>query len=154
MQVGIHSGSVMQEQGQASAFEGWWRWPLVPLAAPLGATAGAVAFVLLQWLGMKLHGGMSEDGWFFLYILPVIQSAIFGYLYSTISCAVAPRAKLVTGVVMVTLLGALVVVVLVFGWATSEGRTGDAVQATVQTVAAMVAAIAALVSFREEHGWV
>lgn len=144
----------MQEQGQASAFDGWWRWPLVPFAAFLGAMAGAAAFVIIQWLGMKFHGGMSEDGWFFLYILPVIQSAIFGYLYSVISCAVAPRAKLVTGVVMVTLLGVLTLIVLVTAWSASAGSTGDAVKATIQVLASMVAAIAALVNFREEHGWV
>lgn len=144
----------MQEHGQASALDGWWRWPLVPFAAFLGATAGAVVFVLLQWLGMKLHGGMSEDGWFFMYILPVFQSAVFGYLYSVISCAVAPKAKLVTGVVMVTLLGAFTLFLLVVAWSGNLGSTGEAVKATIQMVVSMVAAVVALVSFREEHGWV
>ena len=39
----------------------WWRWPLLPFAAFIGAILGAFLLTLFQWFGMKMQGGYSED---------------------------------------------------------------------------------------------
>jgi hypothetical protein len=133
------------------ATQTWWRWPLVPFAAILGSILGAAAFLLLQWVAMKVHGGFSEDGWMFKYILPVVQSAVFGYLYAMISCAVAPKGKVITGVVMVTVLFVLFIALLVFAWVRPPLQVGPAVQATISIIAAGIAAVVALLHARDEY---
>lgn len=129
---------------------GWWRWPLVPLAAVLGALAGSLALFFVLWLSMKMRGDFNENGWLYLYIIPLMQAATFGYLYTWISCAVAPRGKFITGVVMVTTLLALHAVALIFVWQRSPD-TGAAIQVTVSGIAIGIACIVGLIHAHEEH---
>ena len=131
---------------------GWWRWPLVPFAAVLGALVGSALFFLFQWGAMKMQGGFREDGWWFLYIMPVMQAAAFGYFYTWISCAVAPRGKFITGVVMVTTLFVFLVLLLLFAWLKPPVQTGPAIQATLGAIATGIACILGLVQARDEHG--
>lgn len=145
-------GAMLDTNSKVSTTIGWWRWPLVPLGAILGAMLGAVAFMLFQWVGMKMHGGFSEDGWMFKYILPVMQSAVFGYLYAMISCAIAPRGKVITGVIMVTLLFAFFAILLFVAWLKPPVDTGAAIQATVSVIASSIAAVVALMQANDEHG--
>ena len=123
----------------------------MPFAAIVGALAGSIAVALFLWFTMKLQGGYSEDGWFYLYIMPIITSAIFGYLYTLISCEMAPRGKLIAGTVMVTILGLFSLVCVVAAWATQNYPTGRAIQGTVGIVATMVAAVMTLVDASSKH---
>lgn len=129
----------------------WWRWPLLPFASFVGATLGATLFTAIQWLGMKMTGGFSEDGWFFLYVLPVISSAAFGWLYAWITCYVAPAGKVIAGVVMVTVLALLSILGLAIAWHWNEYPTIENVRTTLATIAMLVAAIAALVQIHSEQ---
>lgn len=122
----------------------WWRWPLMPVAAVAGAVLGTIAMGLLMWLGMKLQGGYSEDGWYFRYIMPLFTSGLFGYLYAKISYTVAPSGKLIAGVVMVTVLGILTALSAILGWVMPSYSTGQAIQATVASIATMIGAVIAL----------
>ena len=122
----------------------WWRWPLLPFAAVAGALAGSIIAVLFLWFGMKLQGGFSEDGWYFRYVMPVISSAIFGYLFAHISCEMAPRGKVIAGTVMVTILGLFGLLGIVLAWIVPDYPVGQAIQATVGTVATMIAAVVTL----------
>jgi uncharacterized membrane-anchored protein len=121
----------------------------MPFAAFFGAAIGAFLFGLLQWFGMKLHGGFSEDGWMYRYILPVFAAGAFGWLYAWISCAVAPRGKVVAGTVMATILVVLGVVNIALAWLLPRYSVGEATQITVGMVASSVAAVVALV---QAHG--
>ncbi len=130
----------------------WWRWPLIPFVGVVAGTLGAIAFGLFQWIGMKLAGGYSEDGWYFLYILPVITSGIFGYVFVTSTHYVAPRGKFISSVVMTTILGLFLLLSVVLAWGPAHESVGDSVQMTVGCVAALVAAIATLVNLAQAEG--
>lgn len=127
-----------------SGIKGWWRWPLLPFAAVAGGMTGAFLANLFTWFGMKLRGGYSEDGWFYLYVMPVLSSALFGYLYTAIACHMAPRGKLIAGTVMVTALGLFGLLSIVLAWTLPDYGTLKATQATVSIIAMMIAAIVAL----------
>jgi len=89
------------------SWEGWWRWPLIPIASILGAFLGSGAFMLIQWFSMKYSGNFYESGWYFQYIIPLMKDALFGFLVVYCGCSVAPRGKLIVGVVLTTLLASL-----------------------------------------------
>lgn len=129
----------------------WWRWPLLPFATLIGSVLGSALIYMLQWLGMKMSGGYTEDGWMFKYVLPVMQSAVFGYLYARIACYVAPRGKVIAGVVMVTLLLATFAVFLLVAWIRPPVHTGAAIQATIGVIAAGIAAVVGLIQAHEEQ---
>lgn len=129
----------------------WWRWPLVPFAAVFGGTVGAFLFGVVQWLGMKLQGGFSEDGWMYRYIVPFLVSCAFGWLYAYCACAVAPRGKLIAGVVMTTLLFLLGLLSIAIVWLSEKYSLGPAIQITIGTVATLIAAVTALVQVHSEQ---
>ena len=106
----------MYEKEQVNLWEGWWRWPLVPVASIIGAFLGAVVFMLLQFVSMKFSGHYNESGWYFQYILPLMRDGIFGFLAVFCGCMVAPRSKLIVGVVLTTLLGMLFFITVFFSF--------------------------------------
>ncbi len=128
----------------------WWRWVLMPFAAVGGALIGAILFTLVQWFGMKLQGGYSEDGWMFLYVLPLISSVVFGWLYVYISCAVAPSAKAIAGIIMTTILVMISVFFVSVSWLIPSYTLGQSIQQTVGAIASTIAAIATMVSIHSE----
>jgi hypothetical protein len=140
--MGMNDGTISASQ--------WWRWPLMPFAAVIGGALGATLFTGLQWLGMKFQGGFAEDGWMFMYVLPMISTAAFGYLYAYISCTVAPRAKFIAGVAMTAVLGALSAFVLVVFWLNPSYAPGRAIFETVKLVLGMAGAVIALMQLHDE----
>jgi hypothetical protein len=130
---------------------GWWKWPLLPFASIIGAMIGAMLLTLLQWFGMKMQGGFSEDGWYFLYVLPVISSIAFGWLFVLITLNVAPRGKVIAAIVMTTILGVIIVFSLIFIWLNPVEGIGSAIQSTVGSIATMISAIVSIVNYREEY---
>lgn len=130
---------------------GWWRWALLPFASFLGAMAGTFLIGLFQWFGMKMQGGFSTDGWYFMYVMPVISSAVFGWLYVLITLNVAPKGKFITAVVMVTVLVVLGIIGQIFSWANPSNTIGYSTQGTIGTLTTIVSAIMSLVSYRDEY---
>jgi hypothetical protein len=130
----------------------WWRWPLVPFVGLVAGAAAAIAFALFQWLGMKFAGGYSEDGWYFLYILPVITSGIFGYAFVISTHSVAPRGKFISSVVMTTILGLLLLLSVLLAWGPTSQSIGHSIQSTVGSIAALIAAIATLINIAQTEG--
>jgi hypothetical protein len=139
------------EEPERSQPSEWWRWPLLPFAAVLGAVLGAMLFGMVQWFGMKMQGGYSEDGWMYRYVMPVLISGAFGWLYAWIACEVAPRGKVIAGVVMTTILFLLAAGSVMLAWVTSGYGIGDTIQATIGCVVSLVAAIVALIQAHEKH---
>lgn len=139
----------MSYENNISNNSGWWRWPLLPFAAFLGAIVGTSLIGLLQWFGMKMQGGFSTDGWYFIYVMPVISSAIFGWLYVLITLNVAPKGKFVAAIAMVILLGAMAVFGQVFAW--SNYSLSQFIQSTIGTLATVIAAIISLISYKDEY---
>lgn len=97
----------MYKGSNNNLYDGWWRWPLIPVASMVGAFIGAGGFMLIQWVSMKISGRYSESGWYFQYILPFLRDGIFGFLVVFCGCLVAPRGKLIVAVILTTLMGVL-----------------------------------------------
>lgn len=129
----------------------WWRWPLVLPAAAIGGALGAFILTAMQWFALKMQGGFSQDGWYFLYVLPLLSSVAFGWLYTYIAWQVAPKGKAVTGIVLVTLLGIASAFSIFLVWWVLDYPTGQAVQTTLACIANTVASIFSLVGLMSEH---
>ena len=131
----------------------WWRWPLVPIASIVGAGLGSTLFVLFQWFSMKLMGGFSDDGWMYLYILPCMSSATFGFMYIWIACYVAPRGKVITGIVMATILIIASVAGLLYVWSTNANLpTGKSIQNTIEILFTAIACVVSVLHANDEYG--
>lgn len=127
------------------------RWIAMPFASILGACLGAIALVLFLWVGAKIAGGFSEDGWYMRYILPFFSSCILGYLWGHIAAAVAPRGKVIAATVMVTILCALMIVGVTLIWVSGRAEMGAAIQTTVGAVGTIVASIVSVVHVHTER---
>lgn len=127
-----------------------FRWIALPFAAFIGALAGSILLGAFQWLSLKMYGGMSEDGWYFTYLLPFFSSIAFGYLFTIISLQVAPESKVIATTVMVTLLGVMNLIILFLGWKMQiSDDFGYFIKLILAIVGTMVAAISALVNHKE-----
>jgi hypothetical protein len=135
----------------ANAFDGWWRWPLIPIAATFAAVVGSALFSFAYWIGLKIIGGFHEDGWFYLYILPALSSGVSGYLWCYSAAYVAPRGKLLVSVVMATVLAMLVVLVIVAHFSAPELFSTHPVMMTFSSIAAFLGAILATMQVAEEE---
>lgn len=130
----------------------WWRWPLIPIAALIGAPLGGAVIAILQWLSMKMMGGFYEDGWWYRYVMPVSSSAVSGYLYTHITWSVAPNGKVIASVVMITLLSVIAIFNVLLAWAIPRYSLGDSIRATLGSIAAVMCSIVTLVDlYREEQ---
>lgn len=123
----------------------------MPIAAFGGGALGAYALSMIQWFGMKFHGGYSEDGWMYLYILPVISSAIFGWLYVYISCTLAPRGKAIAGIVMTTILVTICIISTAIVWFHSNYSPGEAIQKTAGSISTIFASVVSMIQMYGEH---
>lgn len=141
----------MENPSLKNQLSGWLRWLLMPFAAFIGGSVGAFLLAFLQWVGLKMHGGFSEDGWYFIYILPIVCSVTFGWLYVLITLNIAPHGKFIAGVVMTTILGVITAFGIVFLWSGPRNDTVEVVQSTLGSIASMVAAIVSLVSLKDEY---
>lgn len=80
----------------------WWRWLLLPFVSVGAAYIGFYIFMFIQ----KIHpananGYLSMITWI---IIPIVGKAIFGFIFGLLSYLMAPRGKMTTSVVMITLL--------------------------------------------------
>lgn len=124
----------------------WWRWPLMPFACVIGSILGAIAMGFIQWFGMKMSGGYSEDGWYFLYILPIITSATLGYLWVKISFYVAPSGKKTTAIIMTVLLAAILIFATALSLVNPNYSTSENAQSILGGIAMMLASICAIIN--------
>lgn len=127
----------------------WWRWPLLPFASICGALVGTIFIGILQWLGMKFSGGYSEDGWYYLYVLPIFMSGIFGYFWVVSACYVAPKGKKNAGIVMATVLGILLLATIVFSLANSEYSAGQKIQSILGGISMVCSSVYAIITSEE-----
>lgn len=141
----------MDAKSPVQAEATWWRWVALPFAAIAGALAGSVALALLQWFGMKFQGGFSTDGWYFRYIMPLMSSAVFGWLYVLITLEVAPKGKVIAATVMTTVLGVFCVLGAILAWVLPNRTMGYAIQQTIGVAASLTTAIASIVSYKGDY---
>jgi hypothetical protein len=137
-------------ESKSKAQAQWWRWPLIPIAAALGAIAAALLMAGFQWLSLKFMGG-GTDGWFFRYLVPLMSAGAFGWAFIRASCEVAPRGKFITGVVMVTILTLYNIALSVYFLLRSASGWGDTLTAVLWGVVATVVGIITLMQFRAEN---
>lgn len=143
-QLGVAQPTLSNESPDPKRMD-WWRWPLVPIGSITGAFGGALLMTVIQWIVMKTEGRISEDGWWARFVQPLMVSGVFGYLWSTLAYSIAPKGKLIAGVVMTTLLGvfwgAMFIIVL-----NNSNFVVFKVHATIIVVTSMTAAICGLIS--------
>ena len=123
---------------------------MIPFASVLGGLAGSAILQLLNWLSLKFYGGFSPDGWMMLYVLPIMSCAAFGFIYTWIACSMAPRAKFITGVVMISVLGVVSVTCIIVFWWSPAFSVGRAIFETLKAIAWMVAAMVAFSDFYDK----
>lgn len=130
----------------------WWRWPLVPIAGFAGGAIGSALFALLQLFSLKLTGDLHEDGWMLMYVTPTISSAVFGYLFVTITHYVAPSGKFISSVVMTTVLGLFLLLSGLVAWASIGESTSESIKTIVACIVALIASISTLASIAKQDG--
>jgi len=138
-----------KETGHTGEAE-WWRWIALPFAAILGAMLCAFIISMLQVASMFLFGGFSTDSVYGKYILPILSSAIFGWIYVLISLKVAPRGKLIAAVVMITVLGVISVITQAYIWMSPDYSLGYAIHSAIAALTTMGASITALTLNKED----
>lgn len=126
---------------------GWWRWPLVPIAAVAAALVASEAMTLFQWLSTMVRWG-STAGWYYGFLVPAFVCGAIGFAYAWASCATAPRRKVIAGTVMVTLLGLFVSMIGGLIWILPKFSTQDGIQTTIFLSIGMVGAVAAVMNAR------
>lgn len=129
----------------------WWRWPLIPIAAPAGAIIGSILFGFTQLFFMKMHGGFHEDGWYYLYIMPLVTSGVLGWMWCIISSAIAPTGKTITSTVMATVLAMLGAFILFVAFTQREKTTGERIQLVLAYIATLIGSICAVAQTYEEE---
>jgi hypothetical protein len=131
----------------------WWRWIALPFAAILGSILGSAAFMVVQWFGMKMEGGYTEDGWYYKYILPTFAYGIFGWLFTFISFHVAPRGRFIAAVVMTTLFVAFCALCILFELTVPnpDRTTARTVQSVVGCIVGAIASIITAITLHNEH---
>ncbi len=139
------------ERQSSHAFAGWWRWPLIPIAALLAAVVGSVLFGIVQWIGMKTMGGFHEDGWYYLYIMPLMSSGVFGYIWCLVAGYVAPRGKFIITVVMATVLAMLGVFLIAVHFANPERYSTHPVVMVFSVIATLIGSVIAGAQIAEEE---
>lgn len=114
------------------------RWVAMPFAAVIGASLGAGVLVLMVFTA---PAGFLLRGSYIVYIISIISAYVFGFLYAYIVYAISPRSKEVAVVVMTTVLCVMGTMMLILGWVLASDNTSLAIRATLQIIAAMVAAV-------------
>ncbi|ERS89320.1 hypothetical protein Q667_12565 [Marinobacter sp. C1S70] len=130
----------------------WWRWPFVVILPPVVALAAAFIFHWIQWFGMKMQGGYSEDGWMVLYIAPLFTAAILGWSYAWVAALTAPSAKFPASVVMSMLLAAMGGVASVAAIVGEQYPAYQAVSVSLMTFAGVCGLVGALVQIKKHGG--
>lgn len=131
------------------ASKGWWRWPLMPVAAIIGAALGTIVVSILQWIGMKLSGVYHESGWYFTYVLPLVTWGCFGYLFTFISYHVAPTGKVIASTVMATAFCVIMLLVVLFGVVHDAPTLTSGIQTALSFVALVVGTIYGIIQAKE-----
>jgi hypothetical protein len=128
------------------------RWIALPFATFIGAALGSILLGLLQWFSLKMFGGpsVSENGWYYRYVMPFFSSVVFGYFFATISLEVAPTSKIIASTVMVTLLGVFSVFSLFLAWnMQSTHGFGYFIEVLFGSIGGMIAAISTLLNYKK-----
>lgn len=128
------------------------RWIAMPFAAFLGATVGCFLIVGFQWLILRFFHGFSENGGCFIYILPLVASAIYGWLFVVSAAKVAPRGKFTACVVMVTVQGVLFLMAGIVYCVSSDDPTGSKIWESLRLAVAVGSSIVSLTDSKE-FGW-
>ena len=121
----------------------WWRWPLLPFASVIGATAGGAAYGLLWYF----FSGAAPESPFAHYILPLLAGGTFGYLVPTISHKVAPAGKVAAAISMTVIALVLEIVGIAILLADTQ-QESPVIQNVIYVAASVIVGIYAL---REMH---
>ncbi|MBW4934980.1 hypothetical protein [Marinobacter sp. F4206] len=129
----------------------WWRWLFVPVVPPVAGLAGGAAFHLMQWFGMKMTGGYSEDGWIFLYFMPLVTAGFVGWAYSWSAAMIAPSARLKASFTMTVFLFLFAVFASVVAIVGPEYSRFEVVSVVLMSIAAVMGSIVALIGIKKAH---
>lgn len=137
----------MGSKNSAAGMTEFLRWLLLPFASVVGASVGAEVVTLFQVLTMSL----SKESLYYLYALPVVSSAVFGWLFVLITFKVAPKAKIKTAVIMTIILASISVIGILFFWSRSPNAIELLIQSSMGFSAAMIAAIKSIFNYKDGY---
>ena len=140
----------MNYEEKTSKYSGWWRWLLLPFAAIIGGSIGAIIITRSYWLALEIQG-FSADSWILLYMPPVFSSAVFGWLYVLITLNVVPKWRVIAAIVMTTILGVVLLTGSVLVWLNPNEALGATIQVIVSSIVTMVSAIASIENYKDEY---
>lgn len=121
----------------------------MPLATILGASLGSIVIGGLNWLGMKMNG-VNPDGWWPLFVQPVMVFGVFGFLWGLIAYSMSPSSKVIAASVMTTILGMLCLISILMVFNDQVLPTGNKVRTTIAVLASLVGAISGVVNCHNE----
>ncbi len=121
----------------------WLRWIGV---LPIAIAAYLIAYNLLRLLSLLnvLFEGKSPDGWYNLYIIPIIAAGAAGYAFVSSGVFTAPYHKKHTGLVL------LIVITLLIGGALFVVLSKARVMSIIEVVASLVGAVIGFFAIEEE----
>lgn len=131
--------------------EGWWRWPLVPLAAIAASLVAIMGITFCGWYTIKMFGGIHEDGWIYRYILPVVGSGWAGFAWCYSSAYVAPRGKVITSAVMATVVSTIVLALAGAVFAFPQSFSTHPIEMALNAVATIVGSVIATVGVAQQQ---
>ena len=123
----------------------------MPVAPPIAGLVGGAAFHLMQWLGMKMTGGYSEDGWIFLYFMPLVTAGIVGWAYSWSAALIAPSAQFRASLTMTALLFSFAVFACFVATVGPEHSRFEAVSVVLMSIAAVVGSLVGLTGIKKAY---
>jgi hypothetical protein len=127
--------------------DGWWRWPLIPVAS-VAAGLAAAALVGLFFSGQALLMFGTTHGWWARFVGPVVAMSAFGWAATNAAYATAPAAKFGSTSIVAVVLAVLCGVLLAIAWASPTVTTAEAVCATVAYVCGLWTSLGVLLSLR------
>jgi hypothetical protein len=126
----------------------WWRWIAMPFGSVIGAVTGSFVSTGIMIFIFDL-ADFKKNGWHYHFVLPIISGASLGYLWSTIACSIAPKGKVVTGSVMTSVLGMILLIIIIATW---DRQTGTQIAPLlIESTAAMITAILAVVEEAQKN---
>lgn len=130
----------------------WWRWLLIPIAAPVSAIFVVAAVAGIQYLFAKIHGGIRSDGWYWLFVMPAINLASLSYTATLVTGLLAPTGKTIAAVVITTVLStiALMQPIFYFSFDLHDSSLTEHIQVIVTTLAIIIGGILGVCHIHDE----
>ncbi|MCS7469551.1 hypothetical protein NZK35_23105 [Stieleria sp. ICT_E10.1] len=123
---------------------GWWRWIILPVAAPASAIIATILISILGEVSIRLTNAYEVNGWVHNYGFPLMASGVFGFVWCFTSSFVAPTGKVLTGAIMATVLAMIGVFLSAVTFASPDDYSTSPYLMVASAIATLVGSVAAV----------